>query len=205
GRARGGEGGIGRWGDHVADLDIGHYGGHRYEIVRHVAVEQLSACIVNAMLEQRRANPLHDTAADLLVHEQWIYNGAAVLDAPVPEQLHETRVRVDFNVARLHAVGEGEGPGARHVVARRHELRLKSRRQRVGTEIGDAGELVQRKPFVAAVAIDHGAVAEVEVLRFGLQDRGSAGEDVGAQRLARVAWCFPPAPGRARGAGARAS
>ena len=79
------------------------------------------------MLEQRRADPLHDAAPDLLVDELWVDHGAAVLDAPVPEQLHETGIPVDFDVARLHAVGEGEGPGARHVVSRRYQLGLESR------------------------------------------------------------------------------
>src|SRR5262249_37044189 len=84
----------------------------------------------------RPADPLHHAAANLLVDELRVDDRAAVLHAPVLEQLYDTGVGVDFEVARLHAVGEGERPGARHIVAGRHQLRLEARRQRVRTEIG---------------------------------------------------------------------
>ena len=156
---------------HVADLDVGHLGRHRHQIVGHVAVEQLAALVVEAVLEQRAADALHDAAAHLLVDQLRIDDGAAVLHAPVLQQLDEAGVGVDLELARLDAVGEGERPGARHIVARRHQLGLEAGRQRVGAEIGDAGELGERQALGAAVAVDHDAVADVE--RLGLRPAGS--------------------------------
>src|SRR6266511_5241374 len=141
-RAFGAQLGIGGRRDHVTDVDIRYFGGHRYEIIRYAAVEQLSARVIDAVLVERRADALHHAAANLLVDELWVDHSAAILDAPVLEQRHDPGVGVYFEIARLDAVGESERPGARHVVARRHQFRLEAGRQRVGTEIGDAGELV---------------------------------------------------------------
>src|SRR5262249_60877716 len=123
----------------------------RRGIARFFRVGRLPARVVEAGPERPPADPLHYAAANLLVDELRVDDRAAVLHAPVLEQLYDTGVGVDFEVARLHAVGEGERPGARHIVAGRHQLRLEARRQRVRTEIGDAGELVQGKALAAAV------------------------------------------------------
>ena len=72
--------------DHVADLDVGHLGRHRHEIIGHVAVQELPALVVEAVLEQRRAEPLHDAAADLLVDELRVDDGAAILHHPMAQQ-----------------------------------------------------------------------------------------------------------------------
>ena len=80
------------------------------------------------MLEQGAADALHDAAADLLIDELRIDHRAAVLDAPVLEQTHLPGFDIDVQIRGLHAVGESERPGARHVMARRHRLRLESRR-----------------------------------------------------------------------------
>ena len=130
--ALGAQFGIGGRSDHVADLDVGHLGGHRHEVVGHIAVSELAALIVAAMLEQRLADALHHATPDLLVDELRIDHGAAVLHAPVLEQGDEAGLDVDLEVARLDAVGECERPGARHVVARRHQLRLEAGRESVG-------------------------------------------------------------------------
>src|SRR5215831_13666186 len=92
---------------HVADLDVGHLARHGNEVVGHVAVEELTACVIDAMLEQRRTDALHHAAADLLVDQLRVDHGAAVLDAPVLQQPDEAGVGVDLQVARLDAVGEG--------------------------------------------------------------------------------------------------
>ena len=59
---------------------------------------------------QGRPQPLHHTAAHLLVDELRVDEGAAVLDAPVLEQRHLAGFHVDLDVAGLDAVGEGERP-----------------------------------------------------------------------------------------------
>jgi len=43
----------------MADIDIRHFTGHRNQIVGHVGVGELAALVVNALLEQCRAEPLH--------------------------------------------------------------------------------------------------------------------------------------------------
>ena len=190
--------------DHVADLDVRHLGGHRHQVVGHVAVEQLAARVIEAVLEQRGADALHHAAADLLVDQLRVDDGAAVLDAPVLQQRHRAGVGVDLEPARLDAVGEGERPGARHVVARRHQLGLEAGRQRVGAEIGDARDLIEADALGAGVGIDDDAVADVERLGLRLQDRAGDREHVHAQRLAGLPRRFAADAGRARGPGAAA-
>src|SRR5215475_7550249 len=114
-RALGAELGISRRRHHMADLDVGHLGCHGHQVVGHVAVEKLAAFVVAAVLEQRRADALHDAAADLLVDQLRIDDGAAVLHTPVLQERDESAVWVDLEPGGLDAVGEGERPGARHV------------------------------------------------------------------------------------------
>jgi hypothetical protein len=109
-------------------LDVRHFRRHRDQIVGHVAVEHLSALIVQTMLEQRRADALYDAAANLLVHQLRINDGAAIFHAPMLEKFYEAGVGVDFEIAALNAIGEREGPRTRHVMARHHQFRLKSGR-----------------------------------------------------------------------------
>ena len=93
------------------------------------------------MFEERAADALHDAAADLLVHQLRIDDGAAVFDAPVLKQLDKAGLGVHFHEGCLHAVGERKTVAARRVVARHHQLRLEIHRQRVGTEVRDAAHL----------------------------------------------------------------
>ena len=51
----------------MRDMDIWHFTSHGDEIVRHGGVEKLAVGIVTTMLHQRRAEPLHDAATDLLI------------------------------------------------------------------------------------------------------------------------------------------
>src|SRR6266851_1736992 len=67
-----------------------------------------------------------------------------------------------------------------------------------------SGKLAERKPLGPAVAIDHDAVDDVEVVRRRLQDAGRAGEHVGAQRLAGLPGGFAADAGGARRPGAAA-
>jgi len=104
-RALGAKLAVGGGRDHMADLDVGHFHRHRHEIVGHVAVQQLAAVVIEAMLEQRGADALHHAAAHLFVDQLRIDDGAAVLDAPVLQQFDEARVGVDLEIAGLDAVG----------------------------------------------------------------------------------------------------
>ncbi len=107
---------------HVADHDVGHLGGHRHQVVGHVAVAQRAVGVVQAFLEQRAADALHDAAAHLLVDQHRVDDAAAVLDRPVLEQPHEAGVDIDLDRRGLDAVGEDEGVVALRVVARDHQL-----------------------------------------------------------------------------------
>ena len=154
----------------MADVDVGHLGRHRHQVIRHVAVEQLALRVVDAVLEQRGADPLHHAAADLLVDELRVDHGAAILDHPMAQQLDEPGLGIDFEIGRLDAVGERERVGARHVMAGRHQLGLEAGRQGVGAKIGDARDLIERDALASAIGVDHDAGADVELSGFGLQN-----------------------------------
>ena len=62
------------------------------------AVQQLALGVVEALLEQRAADALHDAAADLLVHQHRVDDGAAILHHPVLQQLDEAGLGVDLDV-----------------------------------------------------------------------------------------------------------
>jgi len=82
-RSLGAQFGVGGRRDHMADFDIGHFDCHRDQIVHHVAVDELAGFVVDAMFIERAADPLHDAAADLLVDELRVDDGAAILHAPM--------------------------------------------------------------------------------------------------------------------------
>ena len=76
----------------MAHLDVGHFGRHWDEILRHIGVQHLSAVVIKAMLEKRRTKALHDATTDLFVDELGIDDGTAVFDAPMLQQPDETRL-----------------------------------------------------------------------------------------------------------------
>ena len=55
--------------------------------------------VVQAVLEQHAAEALHDAAAHLLVDELRVDDRAAVLHAPVLQELDEAGVGVDLEIA----------------------------------------------------------------------------------------------------------
>ena len=117
---------------HMAANDVRELRRHGYEVVGHVGVQHLPLIVVDALFPKRRAESLHHTAANLLVDQERIDHGPAVLDAPVPQQGDEPGLGIDLQIGGLDAVGECEGVLARHVVPGRDELGLESVRQRVG-------------------------------------------------------------------------
>jgi len=108
-RTLGAELGIRRRCHDMADFDIGHLRRHGNEVVDHVAVEQLAALVIDAVLEQGRADSLHHTAPDLLIDELRVYHGAAILDAPVLKQSDEAAFHIDFEIARLMPLVKANG------------------------------------------------------------------------------------------------
>src|SRR4029078_1217247 len=115
------------------------------------------------MLEYLSANALHDSAADLFIDQLRVNDGATIFHAPMLQQLHEAGVDVDFEITSLNAVRESERPRARHIMARRHQLGLEAGGEGVGTEIGDARELVEGQALGAIVLVHDNAVANVEI------------------------------------------
>ena len=189
---------------HMADFDIGHFGRHGHQIVGHGGVEILALFVVQAFLIERAADALNHAAANLLVDQHRIDHGAAIVHHPAFEQLDDSRVHVDLDMEGLEAVGEGEGKGLRHVVAGHHQFRLHALRQGVAAEIDDAAELAQGHAIGPVGGVDHGAVAQVQALRVGLQDDAGDLENVFAQRLARLQRRLAADPRRARRPGATA-
>ena len=110
---------------------------------------QLALGRIDAVLVERAADALHDAAAHLLVHQQRVDDAAAVLHAPVLEELHHAGVDVDLEPAGLHAVGEGERVLLGDEMPRLHQLARQVGRQRVAAEVDDAGELGERHARLA--------------------------------------------------------
>src|SRR6266478_6448959 len=81
---------------HVSYINIGHFAGHRNQVIGHIGVSQLAAPIIDAFLEQRCTEALHHAAPDLLVDQLRIDDRAAILDHPMPEQLDEASIGVNF-------------------------------------------------------------------------------------------------------------
>ena len=77
-------------------INIGHFAGHRNQVIGHIGVGQLAALIIDAFLEQRRTEALHYTAPDLLVDQLRIDDRAAILDHPMPEKLDEAGIDINF-------------------------------------------------------------------------------------------------------------
>ena len=103
-------------------------------------------------------------------------------------------VGVDLEVARLHAVGEGERPGARHIVARRHQLGLEARRQRVGAEIDDARDLIKAEALAAGAGIDDDAVAISSVSGSACRIEPAAASTLARSALPACQAASPPMP-----------
>ena len=77
-------------------------------------------------------------------------------------------------------------------------------RQGVGAEIADPRDLIEADAFGSGLAVNHHAVADVELPGLGLQhDRGDV-EDLGAQRLPRLGDGLAADPGGAGRPGAAA-
>ena len=192
--------GVSTWSQH----DVGHLVGHRHEVVGHRSVQQVGVVAVDALLEQHRADALHDAAAHLLVHQERVDDPAAVVDRPLAEQLDEAGLAVDLDVARLHAVG--------HVVhlvvgdeARAHrKLHVEVARQRVLPEISDAADVGEADHGLAGARVDHLAVGDGERVRRRLRDGAGEREDVLLEHRAGAQRGLAADRGAARGPGAAA-
>src|SRR4029077_17165996 len=107
----------------------------------------------------------------------------AIFHAPMVQQLDESCVGIDFQVAPLNAVGEREWPCARNIMTRGHKLSLEAGWQCVRAERGDARQFIERQPFGACVLVHHEPITDVEILRLGLQNTRRDRENVGATRF----------------------
>ncbi len=188
----------------MPDVDIGHFTGHRNQIIGQIGVGQLAALIVDAMLEQGRAEALHHATADLLVDQLRIDDPAAIFDHPMLQQLDKTAVGIDLEPAGLDPVGKGEGIFAGNEMAGRHQLGLNARRQRVRPEIDDPRQLLQIDPRRAVIGVHDRIVDDVEFRGRGLQDRCRDIQDIAAKNLGGLQRRLAADSGAARGPGAAA-
>ena len=188
----------------MGHVDVGHFAGHRHQVIGHVGIGELAALVIDAFLEQRRPEALHHAAADLLVDQLRIDDGAAILHHPVPQQPDKAGIGVDFEPGRLHAVGEGERIFARHEMPGRHQLGLDAGRQRVRPEIDDSRQLAQFDAGGAIPGVHDRIADDIELGGRRLQDRGGDIQDVAAQHLGGLQGGFAADPGAARGPGAAA-
>ena len=149
-------------------------------------VQELAVPVIVALLEERPAKTLDDAAADLLVDELRVDHPAAILHAPVLQELDETGLGIDLQVARLYPVGEGERIVRGDEVARLHQLARQVLRQCVAAEIDDPAKLLERHARLAAGLVADLAIDDVEFIRRALQHRGGDRQDALLQRKARL-------------------
>ncbi len=135
---------------------------------------------------------------------RWIDNPAAVLHAPVLQELHHARLDVDLEPAGLHAVGEGEGILLGDEVPRLHQLARQVGRQRVAAEVDDARQLGQRHARLARLLVDDLAVDEVERVGRRLQHGAGHLQRGVLDRQARLQRRLAADAGAAAGPGAAA-
>ena len=172
----------------MRDFDVRHLARHRHQIIGQRTVGELTVVVIDAFFEERRAKTLHHTTTHLLVDQQRVDDAAAVFHHPVFQDLDEAGLDIDLDMGGLNAVGEGERKTLRRKVLRHGKLRLRARRQRIGTEIGDTGDLGEFDALAAAGGIDDPAGTYIEPVRLLLQDRPRQRDDVflelarGAQR-----------------------
>src|SRR5439155_25262966 len=120
---------------------------------------------------------------DPLIDKLWIDKGAAILDHPKLQQLHNAGISIDFQPGGLNAIGEGKGVFARDKVPGSHKLGLNPRRQRIGTKIHNARKLAQIDPWRTIDDIHDAIVDNVEFPGRRLQDGGRYVENVLAQHF----------------------
>nr|WP_246788795.1 hypothetical protein [Bradyrhizobium sp. CIR48] len=166
----------------MSDDDVGHLHRHRHEIIGERAVHELTGVAVTAFLEQCRAQPLHDAAAELFVHEHRIDDAATILDDEMLQELNEASLDIHLQRAALDAVGESERIALRREVMAHGELRLRARRQRIGAEIGDACDFGDRQARVPRACIDDLAIEDIERRWLLLQNERGNLQDVALER-----------------------
>ena len=193
-----------RWRLHVHNVDVGHLGRHRRQVVDQRAVLQLAGVVVEAVLVQRAADALHAAAAHLLVGQLRVDNAAAVFHHPVLQQADEAGVGVDLDVGAVDAVGENVEVVDQAEAAGVRQQWLHAVGQLADLVVADAADLGQRQPLPAVAAIDDHAIDDVERVGLGLQQHAGEFQDF----LAQVACCLihglAADGGGARGVGAAA-
>ncbi len=182
----------------MADLDIRHFRRHWYQVIRHTGVQHLALIVVDAVLIERCPDALDYAAADLLVDQTRIDDGATILDHPVFEQLDEAGLDIDLEPASLDAVGEGEGIGARRVMACRHQFWPDSIRQLVATEIHGLAQIGERHALGSSAGVDYHAVSDIQACRGRLQQRPRDLQNIRAQRPPGLQRCLAGDTGTAR-------
>ena len=73
---------------------------------------------VHAFFKHGAANTLNNTAANLLIDQHGVDDGAAVFHAPVLEQFDKAGFCVDLDIRGLNAIGESKSIFTRCVVPR---------------------------------------------------------------------------------------
>ena len=142
--------------------NIRHLGHHRHEIIGHVGVQHLAALVIETMLHQRRAQPLHNTAPYLFVDELRVQHRAAILNNPMLQKLDEARLGIDLQQGGLDPICEGKRIFPRHIMAGGDKFGLEVARERVRAEIGNPRHLIEANPFTRGATVDHHSANDVE-------------------------------------------
>ena len=129
---------------------------------------ELSIFAVEALLKECRSQTLHHAAANLLLNEQRINDATAIFNNPELQNLYEAGLGVDLDMAGLNPVGKRERETIWSEMMGHRELRTDVARQRVGAEIGNAGNLREGYPLGSELGVNNCAIAEIKILSASL-------------------------------------
>src|SRR2546427_1185185 len=171
----------------VADLDGGNLHRGRDQEVHEGRGEWLAASVIDDSLVEGATDPLGDTTADLPLDDHRIHHGPAVVLDHIAEDPEVARGDVDLNDGRVAAAGER---GLRRgVVPEGLEPRLLALGQDgarprldqaerglgcllpvcVANGVGHRGQRAEREPAAGHAPDAHHAIAELQVVRRGLE------------------------------------
>ena len=88
----------------MAVLDVGNLGRGRHEVVEEGRRERCALVVVDEVLVEHPADPLHDAARDLAFHDHRVDHDAAVLAHHVAQHRDHAGVGIDLDGAHVARV-----------------------------------------------------------------------------------------------------
>src|SRR5688572_29489223 len=92
-------------------LDGRHIGRRWQEVVHERRIHELTLLVVHELFEERVANAPRHASVNLSLHQQWIDDGAAVVDHDVAKHFNHRRFGIDLDDDGVDAAGSGPAIG----------------------------------------------------------------------------------------------